>query len=168
MKRGIGAAAMIMTCAVGCTEQPRHDEAKSAQATFRVEEDRLGRNVVFQTAANDHPAALFIKCENGKPARLTIQLDDAPPSPPPLAGVFGAFRFGHEPKAEIEMGWLPPAFWSPRQQDTGNEKEIVTRFFQGNDLSFTLPKPHGTGVALTWIAPRGEAQNACLTKSPNP
>lgn len=112
----------------------------------------MGRMVTFNTNGTPEPASLTITCEDGAPDGFMIKLDAPPPSPPPLRGVFGVFSFAKEPRQFIEMSHGLPAMWSPRDGQTGDVREIVQRFAAGDDLSFSLAKPNGSGRTVTWRA----------------
>lgn len=130
----------------------REQEAREAPPLPRVEDDELGRTVTFNTNGVPEPASLIIVCKDGAPDHFMIKLDAAPPSPPPLREIFGAFSFAKEPRQFVEMSYGLPAIWNPRDGQTGEVRKIVQRFTAGDDLSFSLARPNGSGRTVTWRA----------------
>lgn len=112
----------------------------------------MGRNVTFNTNGTPEPASLTITCEDGEPNGFMIKLDAPPPSPPPLRGVFGVFNFDKEPRQSIELSYGLSAMWTPREEQSRDVRDVVQRFAAGDDLSFSLAKPNGSGKTVTWKA----------------
>jgi hypothetical protein len=130
----------------------REQEARNAPPPPRVEEGVLDRMVTFNTNGTPEPASFTITCKDGAPDGFMIKLDAPPPSPPPLRGVYGVFNFDKEPRQLIELGYGLPAMWIPREGQAGDVRELVQRFAAGDDLSFSLAKPNGSGKTVTWKA----------------
>lgn len=121
---------------------------------------------------------LYVSCDVGS-LFVSFGLVRGSPSPPPLRGVFGTVTIDSGAPLRLEMGYLPPASWTPRSQHPNQEggltyaeeQRLVLAIARAKTVQLTGLYGHAP-TPVTWRIdlPRAERERfaaLCSERSPD-